>query len=46
MGRAIGSAAIVFMCGYLGCFLGESGCTRAVASAATGGIVYAMGKKQ
>lgn len=42
MGRAIGSAAIVFMCGYLGCFLGEAGCILAAASAATGCIVYAI----
>jgi len=42
MGRAIGSAAVVLLCGYLGCFLGEAGCILATAAAATGCVVYAI----
>lgn len=42
MGLAIGSAAIVLVCGCLGCFLGEAGCIMTTAAAMTGCIVYAV----
>lgn len=42
MGLAIGSAAVVLVCGYFGCFLGEAGCIMATAAAMTGCIVYAI----
>lgn len=42
MGLAIGSAAVVLVCGYFGCFLGEPGCIMATAAAMTGCIVYAI----
>jgi hypothetical protein len=46
MKQAILSAAIVLVCGYLGCFLDLAGCILATAAAATGCIVYAVRQKR
>lgn len=42
MKQAILSAVIVFVVGYLGCFLDLAGCILATAAAVTGCIVYAI----
>ena len=40
--QAVLSAIIVFVCGYLGCFLDLAGCIIATAAASVGCIVFAI----
>lgn len=42
VGRALISTIIVFICGYLGCFLDLAGCIITTVASATGCIVYAI----
>ena len=46
VGRAIISAIIVLICGYLGCFLDLAGCIITTVASATGCIVYATLQNQ